>query len=245
MTTFSNITLSCNGTGLHIGPSAARLLRSRGTRDTKMTELSGLKNPEKSGGLDAISRRRMLKGAAAVGAGAVAWSAPNITTLGFTPAYAQVCTVPTNSYVVSARNTSCDCCSNPDTSAKYKEFSGNCGGVLFPGTAILTETSCAGDPIGNNGTTPGNSDAGCVPVCGGDPGVCVTPNDLTLACRVVIELISNGSCSNNFVLPTITTAAAVGQSWHPLPELRRDLVQNCSFFIRINVECSTDIFCLT
>jgi len=36
----------------------------------------------------------MLQGGVAIGVGAAAWAAPNINSLGFTPAYAQACTNP-------------------------------------------------------------------------------------------------------------------------------------------------------
>ena len=38
-----------------------------------------------------LSRRRLLQATVAGGVGAAAWSAPNIKTLGFKPAYAQIC----------------------------------------------------------------------------------------------------------------------------------------------------------
>ena len=41
-----------------------------------------------------VDRRKLLKGTVAAGVGAAAWSAPNIKTLGFAPAYAQTCSVP-------------------------------------------------------------------------------------------------------------------------------------------------------
>lgn len=41
-----------------------------------------------------MARRQFFRGAVATGVGVAAWSAPNIKTLGFAPAYAQVCSVP-------------------------------------------------------------------------------------------------------------------------------------------------------
>lgn len=52
-----------------------------------------------------ISRRNALKAAAAVGVGAVAWSGPQITAFGATPAYAAACTGFTVNQFVDNRNT--------------------------------------------------------------------------------------------------------------------------------------------
>lgn len=46
------------------------------------------------GSRDGLSRRRMLQAAVAGGVGAAAWTAPQIKTLGFKPAYADVCSLP-------------------------------------------------------------------------------------------------------------------------------------------------------
>lgn len=55
---------------------------------------------------DALNRRRLLKGVVAVGVGAAAWTAPNVRTLGFAPAYTQVSSggVPADSIFISTIN---------------------------------------------------------------------------------------------------------------------------------------------
>ena len=47
-----------------------------------------------------LSRRNMLKVAAAGAAGTAAWTAPNIRTLGFKPAYAQTCSMGATTPIV-------------------------------------------------------------------------------------------------------------------------------------------------
>ena len=218
-----------------------------------------------------IDRRTMLKAAAAAGAGAAAWSAPNITTLGFAPAYAQVCTVAPTAYFLGSRNTSCNCeeldasgtpVHKGEESAQYKLIKGTCDGFNggFPGTAILTEGSCSGEAIDDSGGTTTNSSAGCpgqepsgrqwdakgAPLEVGNAGVCVTPTPGSTVsgqyCRVKIELVENGACSDN-VIGTVTTDSFVGPTWHKLPPILRSEWGNCAFFLRYFVECAPDVTC--
>lgn len=58
-----------------------------------------------------LDRRRMLKTAVAAGVGVATWSAPSITTIGSTPAYAQTCSVVSTvtEYTSSTSNTAGGC----------------------------------------------------------------------------------------------------------------------------------------
>ena len=60
-----------------------------------------------------VSRRRLIKGAAAVGVGAgigvAVWSSPSIRTLGQTPAYASTCTADFIYFTSGSRNVDCSC----------------------------------------------------------------------------------------------------------------------------------------
>mgnify|MGYP001821895044 CR=1 FL=1 len=75
---------------------------------------TGEREREAVGGPATIDRRRVLKTAVAAGVGMAAWSAPNITTLGATPAYAQNCSElsTVTEYVTTTSNTAGGCGAN-------------------------------------------------------------------------------------------------------------------------------------
>jgi hypothetical protein len=61
---------------------------------------------------DGLTRRNLIKSAAAAGVGVAAWSAPSIRTLGTTPAFAAVCTTPIQYFTSGERNVDCGQCSD-------------------------------------------------------------------------------------------------------------------------------------
>ena len=69
---------------------------------------------ETTRGSAAIGRRRVLETAVAAGVGLAAWSAPGITTIGSTPAYAQTCSEPSTvtEYTSRTSNTAGGCGAN-------------------------------------------------------------------------------------------------------------------------------------
>ena len=183
-----------------------------------------------------IDRRAMLKGAAAAGVGVAAWSAPSITTLGFTPAYAQTCTPPITTYEIGTRNTDCGGCGD---FLRWKPLGSACGGIPFPGVNELREDSCAGAIIGNSGECTPNAGICLSPSIGGLPAGSI--------CRLKVTLVSNGACSDNILpgYPVFGDAGPIGtQTWYALPEapIGSGGVP-CSSFVRVQIECSTDPMC--
>lgn len=186
----------------------------------------------------ALARRRLLQGAAAAGVGAAAWSAPNIKTLGFTPAYAQVCTVPIQFFEVGNRNTACNC--DPDAGtpgdkvANYKEIQNSCRPFnMFPASAILRNGSCAGTAVGDSGDCPPGYDSG-------DVGLCVGANGSGLFCVARVQ-VTEGQCGNvrderfSAIFPP-----AGGFEFMPGVECQG----GGNLFLQIDMVCSTDPFCL-
>jgi hypothetical protein len=180
-----------------------------------------------------IDRRKLLKGAAAVGVGVTAWSVPDITSLGSTPVYAQVCTAPVTYYEASNRNTSCSC-GTPNQGikhAKYSKFKTACAGTTYPGVVELRSGSCTGALIGESGE--------CAPPEGA-AGVCVGNPPGGQTCRIVVRA-EQGNCGavlisqvvgENFTTPT----------WTKMPVL--DCAGQANIFVRVRIACSRDPFCL-
>ena len=111
-------------------------------------------SPETTVASPALNRRRLLKTAAAAGVGVAAWSAPSITTVGFTPAYGATCSVPSEVilYTSTTSNTAGGCSGDLELQ----------GSVTFgPGdiySAAPTDTGCADGvqtiTFTGTGTTP-------------------------------------------------------------------------------------------
>lgn len=179
-----------------------------------------------------LNRRRLLQGAAAAGVGAAAWSAPNITTLGFTPAYAQVCTQPLLEFEVSNRNTACNCGSNPNKRVSYKEFGTACAGTAYPGTAVLRSGTCAGPLIGNSGECPQGF--------GGNAGVCVSAPPAGTTCKIRV-IVQQGNCTGTPIAVVISDAFS-GPGFVDMPAAPCQGSGNV--FVRVQIVCSVDPDCL-
>ena len=93
-----------------------------------------------------ISRRRMLQAAAAGGVGVAAWTAPNVKTLGFKPAYAQICSTASDvtTYTSTGGFVTCGFVSSPPVVVKLNDE------VWFgPGDAHSVKVS--GDELAHGG----------------------------------------------------------------------------------------------
>lgn len=179
-----------------------------------------------------VDRRKLLKGAAAVGVGVAAWSVPDITSLGSTPVYAQVCTSPVNFFEASNRNTSCSCGNPPTTKhAKYSEFGTACAGQTYPGVVELRKTSCTGALIGPSGE--------CAPP-EGTAGVCVGSPPNGQSCRIVVRA-EQGNCGAVLIQQVVSGIFSTS-TWVAMPVL--DCKGNANIFVRVRIACSRDPFCL-
>ena len=212
-----------------------------------------------------LSRRRILKGAAAVGVGAVAWSAPNIKTFGFAPAYAQVCTKTATFFEVGRRNTACTCDPAAGTLdskvARYKEMQDSCGtaGVLaFPGSIAAGAWTGQNQPDGAeytyvvvaDGDLTGvgdNGNDGCPPgyLLNGNQGEAdahlhVAANTLGLYCQAVVTV--GGSCGNPGVPYYSAVLPPDNEGWVAMPPAQCQAGGN--LFLEIRMQCSKDPWCL-
>jgi len=138
-----------------------------------------------------VGRRRLLQGAAAAGVGVAVWSAPNIKTLGMTPAYAHVCsTVPTN--LTGERNVDCS--------------QGACAGGVQYQTPITTGFP-AGFSISIVGTNRCSTTAGGIPVTITSPGLDCVVASVTIQTPGGV-VVSGPHTSGALFLPEITGLAA-------------------------------------
>lgn len=96
---------------------------------------------------DRPDRRSILRGAVAAGVGAAVWVAPDISTLGFTPAYALVCSAP-GTYVATGGAVACP-------------GGGPCAGVVaLQGsvTLVLQGGGASSTTVSVSGSGPGCAD---------------------------------------------------------------------------------------
>lgn len=178
-----------------------------------------------------ISRRRALQIGAAGGVGAAVWAGPLITRTGLTPAYAQACTAPVNTYTIGGdRNTACNCGSNPNKYASYKDLNaaGSLGG--FPGTVTFRSGSCAGALV---------SDAGECPPTDGNAGACIQPTNPNLYCKLQVEVFLQ---STGALINTVYSGIVQGSDWVGLPQV--PCQGQGSIFVRVKVVCSEQQQCL-
>jgi hypothetical protein len=182
-----------------------------------------------------MNRRTVLKGAVAAGVGVAAWSVPSITSAGGTPAYAAVCTVGFDTYVLNVRNTDCGGC---DGSVRIKDWStSQCQTDNYPPGASLANGACAGTanalPIPNPGVCP-------LP---GTGGVCVNGVPLGETCKLRLVLQQN-NCGGTEIRSSVS-ASFFGPGFIPLPG-GTDCVpgDGGNLFSRIEILCSTQAQCL-
>lgn len=183
----------------------------------------------------ALSRRNLLKGAAAAGVGVAVWSSPSITSIGGTPAYAAVCTKGFTNYALGSRNTSCSC-GDPQVQkyADFKPLGTPCAGdgSTFTGSAYLS--------VGPGG--PAIPESGeCPQVAGGNAGVTVTslPNP-NLYCRTVVRIWQGGSCGGSYT--EVVGPIFQGPTFYPLPGVPCQGGGN--IFISVILRCSLQQGCL-
>lgn len=190
-----------------------------------------------SAGMD---RRSVLKAAVAAGVGVAVWSSPSITSIGGTPAYADMCTAGHQDYALGSRNTDCSC-GKPNTATgkvvRYKDLGTPCAGdgnLVFPGVATLTD-GYNGSKIKDSGTCPNNLE---------DPndnaGVTASPTNANLYCRTIVRIWQGGSCSNTF--QEYPGPVEQGPGFYPLPAISCTAAGN--IFISVLLRCSVEPECL-
>lgn len=143
-------------------------------------------NIENDGNTDGVNRRALLKGAVATGAGVAAWSAPNIKTLGFAPAYAQVCS-PVSVYDGVKGNIDAG-------QDRYKDPTPLICGNAFPGGVDMDIAGC-----NDNFPNPGEP--------GPTAGLCVSSNSLDgQNCVLMVQIITTQGqpCENPELVPGVT-----------------------------------------
>jgi hypothetical protein len=204
---------------------------TRATKDARET-MSGSNEVNVSDTAEgsAVNRRRLLKGAAAVGVGAVAWSSPNIRTLGATPAYATH--TPTTAIITLLSD--CD------------SLQANCSGGTCGGTPEWGPASNPGkvyiENINGSGVTATVEVAGCVVTSGGEAKV--NPQPAGFFCEVVQIRISNsGNAKTKFNFKTPPDPEAPDGINDPLvfpavPPANSDA--QCSYFICAILVCTAN-----
>ena len=189
-----------------------------------------------SAGMD---RRSVLRAAVAAGVGVAVWSSPSITSIGGTPAYADMCTAGHQDYALGSRNTDCSC-GKPNTATgklvRYKDLHTPCAGdgSAFPGTWALTDGP-GGTPVGNNGTCPKNPEDGDQ-----NAGISASPTNTNLYCKSVVRLWQGGSCGNTF--QEFVGPVVQGTGFYPLPGI--SCTSNGNIFISVLLRCSVEPECL-
>ncbi len=192
--------------------------------------MSGTDNPlDESAGpsVGAVNRRRLLKGAAAVGVGAAAWSSPNIRTLGATPAYA----THTATTVIITQLSDCDslnanCSSDPNS----------CAGL--PAWGPASNPGIVGVDVGGVKNAALVSVTGCVTQ--GSSSAIVSTQPPGFFCEVVQIRISNGgNASTKFDYNTPASPGAGNGLNDPLvfPAVPVG-TGNCPYFICAILSCT-------
>jgi hypothetical protein len=125
-----------------------------------------------------ISRRNALKAAAAAGVGAMAWTGPQITAFGATPAYAAACTAFTVDEYIDGRNTNQG--NNRNCSSAAFTYQADPFGGQLP--------AATGGKVSWNWATGGPN----TQVCPGTT-VTLTINDSELTCWVELWLYQSAS----------------------------------------------------
>lgn len=184
----------------------------------------------------AINRRRLLKGAAAAGVGAAVWTAPNIKTLGATPAYASHTATTAVPTPISDSTTLNANCSNPACpfSAEWGN-SGNPGKVkIKPPAAIKTACGLAAndriivDVLGCVGSMP--------PAGGTAKVLNLTQNGVSLTgcgyCCQVSEIFVSTSGNSGPYTAKNATGACDPKTFDPTAS-----VGSCSYFLRASIIC--------
>lgn len=179
-----------------------------------------------------ISRRNALKAAVGAGVGAVAWTGPQITAFGATPAYASGCTNFTFSLTLTDLNTNASTCDSP--------------WQMFQNPSIDSKIK---DP--RYSTDMGN----------GQTGVCNDPPDETRynflfpedeTCTVTIRMYYSSDAQGNPIPPWAGEAESTGSGgstpivW-PGYDLPQDTIDNNSLRWAIWIECfkTVDTHCYT
>ncbi len=214
---------------------------------------------EGNGGASRVDRRKLLKGAAAVGVGVAAWSTPSITSLGGTPVYAAQCTGPITNYFLGQRNTSCDCngfsISGDTSSPVYKfvqykwPFTGDCGQTVYDSNPSAPGTQPAGPRVptfnfGNNGECPPDTWKGNSPPPNGIAAVTIPGGSDW--CVITVKVLLN-NCGSS-VLATATTGLVGGTA--KTVAMPRVLCASTgptpsSIFLQMFLTCAEDDACLT
>lgn len=187
-----------------------------------MGETGGTAGDQERATADGPGRRALLKGAVAAGVGAAAWTAPDIKTLGFTPAYAQTCSPGQVEFFVGpCASTNVGNCSSMGTQyARIQPFQPSDFPSL-PGGATV-ELFCGGSSAPN---------PGCCSL-DGDPNLVFADVPAGTTCQVSsIEVWQgSGSCSG----PSDTVV--VGSL--DIPSIEKIGGGNISY--RVTIECGPD-----
>ena len=178
-------------------------------------------------GKSAVNRRRLLKGAAAAGVGAVAWSSPNIRTLGATPAYAtHTATTAIITLLSDCDSLQANCSSDPNS----------CAGT--PAWGPASNPGIVGVDVGGVRNAALVSVTGCVTT--GSSSAVVSTQPPGFFCEVVQIRISNGgNAAQKFVFNTPSSPGAGNGINDPLVFPAVDVgTGNCPYFICAILSCT-------
>lgn len=175
----------------------------------------------------AINRRRLLKGAAAAGVGAAAFAAPNITTLGFAPAYAQGSVIVGTLEQSSKLNANCNSkapCSGGGAADAPEWGNGGTPGVIKHSIVSSNDTKIQVHQVGDVSTS----------------GCAFSPSEATITQQpagyfCVITQIAKGCASTTLTpeppiaSPAVTVPVAACPSGSTSP---------CNYFISASISCT-------
>lgn len=188
-----------------------------------------------------------------MGVGAAAWAAPDITSMGGTPAYAASCTAGSTLFSLCTNNSSCSCTSDAGFTANGVAYAAGqdtisykpcdpanngsrCPGPTFPGNLSFNFGNSGACAVGSSAN--GNGTAGTA-------AVVVTPTDSTLFCKAVVRVYDGSACTTNYNEYSGPVPSSPGAASLLLPQIP------CASgggggnkFISYLVECSTERECL-
>jgi hypothetical protein len=208
--------------------------------ERSMNEFGG-ETPAEGLNKAAIDRRRLLKTAAAAGVGVAVWSTPSITSIGGTPAYAQVCTDPVLRYRAGATNTSCSCEGNSNSNIKYIDYK-PLGSACATDPNPVSPISVVVNADQNGSCAPGSNPQGANST-NGTASVTIGSNPNSLYCVLEVQ-VTQGNCGGT-VLATVTTGVVPptgGTTAMPLVACGSGFQGN--LFVNARLKCSTDPGCL-
>lgn len=195
-----------------------------------MGEFGGKRETEQPSA-GALNRRNMLKAAVAAGAGAAAWTAPDIKTLGFKPALAAAASGPIVTEFSDAQSLNANCNSGAPCNAIPSPEWGNSGN---PGEIDIKAIGNQFDTIVSVHQVGDVSTGGCA-FQANEATVTTQPAGYTcVITSIFLNCAVGGNTIGNFTEYPVTPALTV-----PVPVCDNNGTSApCNYFIRAAVSCT-------